>query len=367
MTLYHFPSFLRRPTLIPGEALASFFVRLSILNAYPSVNMANHVGREHLPQKDDLTRPMYAETYQVLQQLTKLTPFELYQATPQLFAGVFSPPDQETSQLSLPYEESVPLLKTRVLRHHLWSSYSVCYCPLCLQESAHYRLVWMPRAAAACLVHHCLLVRGCQACNHPLQVPNVVMGYCPSCHFDLAQAITSTIIEDSFGLFTQKTFLNRFGGSQEVSLSAMNALRISWDEWADSMPKCPVSALYHFVDALQRSLFRVRSEWTYWHLPYGRFPEGGDQPSRLRTKTLTPEVAYILFATAFKALVSWPGGFYEFLDAFQQRNGRQAKNYLAKDFGAVWSVCLENRWASPHFQFVQAAFNQYLMEKQPLQ
>jgi hypothetical protein len=82
---------------------------------------------------------------------------------------------------------------------------------------------------------------------------------------------------------------------------------------------------------------------------------------------LTPEVAYILFATAFKALVSWPGGFYEFLDAFQQRNGRQAKKYLAKDFGAVWSVCLENRWASPYFQFVQEAFNQYLRDKRPLQ
>jgi hypothetical protein len=368
MTPYHFPSFLLRPTLLPGEALASFFVRLSILNAYPSVNMVNHVGREYLLQKDELTRPMYAETYQVLQQLTKLTPLELYQATPQLFAAVFSLPGPGTTQLSLslPDGESVPSLKTKVLQHHLWSSYNVCYCPLCLQESAHYRLVWMPRAVATCLVHRCLLVRGCQACNHPLQVPDVVMGYCPGCRFDLSQATTPTIIEDSFGLFTQETFLNWFGGSQEVSPPVVNELKDSWDRWAGSMPKCSVSVLYHFVDALQRSLFRVRSEWTYWHLPNSRFPEDDGQLSRLSIKTLAPEISYILFATAFKALVSWPDGFYEFLDAYQQRNGRQAKNYLVRDFGSVCSVCLANRWVSPYFQFVQEAFNQYLIEKRPL-
>lgn len=367
MSLYHFPTFLCRPALLPGEALASFFVRLSILNAYPSVNMVNHVTREYLPQPDELTRPMYAETYQVLQHLTKLTPFELYQATPQLFAGIFSPPDHETAWVSLLHGERVPLLKAKVLQHHLWSSYNVCYCPLCLQESAYYRLVWLPRAVATCWVHRCLLVRGCQACNHPLQVPDVVKRYCPRCHFDLSQAITSPLTGDSLGLFSQAMILTWLGGSQEASLSPANELKDSDDKWAESIPRCPAAVLYHFVEALQRTLFRVGSEWTYWHVPNGRFPEGNNKLSRFRTTTLTPEFSYILFATAFKTLVGWPDGFYEFLDAYRQRNGCQAKNYRAKDFGSVSSVCLENRWASPHFQFVQAAFNQYLLEKRPLQ
>ena len=80
---------------------------------------------------------------------------------------------------------------------------------------------------------------------------------------------------------------------------------------------------------------------------------------------ITPAKAYILYATAFKALVSWPQGFYDFLEAYKQRDGRQAMAYIQNDFGYIYTACLEKQWLHPSFRFVQQAFDQYLLDHYP--
>lgn len=370
MNLHHSLPFLCRSALRPGESLPSLLVRLAVLNAYQSPRMVLSIGQERLTQKDDLTRPMHAETYQVLQQLTKLTPSALYRATPHFFARAISLPGDETATVSLSGGETAPLLPANVRRSYLRSNHRVCYCPRCLETDAYFRQAWSPRAVTVCLEHRCLLVRGCQSCQSFLRLQDVVKGQCPKCQFDLTQAVVSDVTQDAFGLFAQTTLLRWFGLVREEcghQFSLPNSLQETWTPWTASMPQQPTAVLYHLVEGVQRSLLRIKPNWHYWHTEGGCMPPPlGFVKRRARLQGLTPEMTYLLSATAFKALVNWPHGFYAFLDAYQERNGRSVKHQFPQDFGDLYRLCLNGRWSSPHFQFVQAAFDRYLIANYPL-
>lgn len=370
MSLPHALSFLCRSPLWPGESLASLLVRLSALNAYPSPHTVQCIGQERLAYRDGLTQPMVAETYQVLQQLTNLPPGELYQATPHVFVRAITLPGEESVMVSLPGGETVSLLKANSCRFHLWNAHHVCYCPRCLAQTRYHRLAWMPCAATVCLKHRCLLLRKCQACHGPLRIQDVVKGQCPQCQFDLTQAIPSDITQDAFGLFAQTTLLGWFGLAPEGGVGHIlptNSLRETWHQWATSMPQQPPAVLYHLVKELQRVLLRIGPDWFYWHTVDSCFPSLSGLPvQQTHLQTLHPEMAYLLSTTAVKALVNWPQGFYAFLAAYTQRNGRAVTRRLPQDFGPLVRWCLEGNCSSPLFQFVQEAFDDYLLESYPL-
>ncbi len=368
MCLHDTHPFLCRSPLLSGESLPSLLVRLSLLNAYPSPGMVIAIGKERLSVKDVLTQPRCTQTYQALADLTHLAPGTLYQATPHAFAERLSLPGEVFPTAELADREVVPLLSPSMMQHHIWSMQRASYCPCCLQEGAYHRLVWMPCALNVCLVHRCLLLRACQACHAPLHVTNIVKGQCPKCQFDLTAAVTVDMTGDEFGLFAQTTLLNWFGGDPERSgayFAQPESLRANWLQWARSLPPQSDSVLYRLVTGLQRSLLGIGPEWPYWH-PVSRQFWAPSVTRQARLQSLTPGMAYLLLVTAFKAVVNWPHNFYTFLDAYQERNGRATRHTLSRDFGTLYHLCLTKRWSSSHFQFVQEAFDDYLVESYPL-
>lgn len=70
--------------------------------------------------------------------------------------------------------------------------------------------------------------------------------------------------------------------------------------------------------------------------------------------------AYILYATAFKALVNWPQGFHDFLDAYKLRDGQVPNGQLRHDLGRIYFPWLQKMWQHPAFSFMLEAFDHYL-------
>jgi hypothetical protein len=360
MSLHDTHPFLCRSPLLPGESLASLLVRLSLLNAYPSPAMVTSVGKARLPAKDVLTQPRYAETYHVLAGLTRLAPATLYQATAHAFAGLLTSPGEAFPTVEMGDGEVVPLLSPVVLQHHIRPAERASYCPRCLQEGRYHRLTWMLCAANVCLAHRCLLVGACQTCQALLRVVDIVKGRCPQCQFDLTAATAVDVSGDEFGLFAQTTLLSWFGLAPERSGT-------NGSQWSASLPQQTGPILYRLVTGIQRSLLGIDPDWPYLHKATSELSSSSSSVSgRSRLQSLTPEIAHLLLATAFKAMVNWPHGFYDFLDAFQGRNGRTVTHAFTRDFGKLYHLCLARRWASPHFQFVQEAFDHYLVESYPL-
>jgi predicted site-specific integrase-resolvase len=368
MSIHYTHPFLCRSPLLPGESLASLLVRLSLLNAYPSPGVVISIGKERLSVKDVLMQPRCAETYDALADLTQLAPETLYRATPHAFAERLTLPGDELPTAELVAREVVPLLSPGMLQHHIWPTQRTSYCPFCLQEGAYHRQVWMLCALNVCLAHHCLLLRECQTCQAPLGVTDIVKGQCSKCQFDLTTAVAVDMSGDEFGFFAQTTLLSWFGIGSEGArayFARPDSLRANWLQWSSSLPPQSGSVLYRLVTGIQRSLFGIGPEWSYWHPVSSHFwaPSVSQQA---RLQSLTPGMAYLLLATAFQAVVNWPHNFYTFLDAYQERAGRTTTPTFSRDFGTLYHLCLAKRWSSPHFQFVQEAFDDYLVESYPL-
>lgn len=356
-------SFLCRSSLLPGESLASLLVRLAGLNAYPSANMVFSVVQERLAVKDVLARPVQTGTYQMLADFIRLTSANIYQATPYVFTGILTLPDDEMMPIVLPDDQVAPGRTASFLRHHIRSTHRAAYCPRCLQNAPYHRLAWMPFAVNICREHLCLLVSSCPVCQSLLRLTDVVSRRCRKCRFDLTQAVTTDVSADTFGLFAQTMMMSWFGlATEEANLPTME----SW--WAASLPQQPKPVLYRLVTGIQRSLRGFGPEWAYWPRENSCFPP--DSASLPRhgglITSLPPETAYLFLATAFKALINWPQGFYAFLDAHLCRHGSPGSPKFPQDFGTLYRSCLARDWSSPPFQFVQAAFDDYLVEKYPL-
>ncbi|NLF76237.1 MAG: hypothetical protein GX573_11105, partial [Chloroflexi bacterium] len=73
-----------------------------------------------------------------------------------------------------------------------------------------------------------------------------------------------------------------------------------------------------------------------------------------------------LYTTAFQGLLDWPHGFFDYLDAYRQRPVFDAKETgLRREFGVLYMSWFEEYWKHPGFEFVQTAFNDYLVERLP--
>lgn len=369
MNLHPIPSFLCRSPLLPGESLVSLLIRLSLLNGYHLPSTVISIGQERLAKKDVLTRPIHTETYEMLQHLTKLTASILYQATPHIFAGSLTLPGDKVMTVKLPDGITAPLLPAE-LHRHLWSTHRVTYCPHCLKQAKYHRLVWLAWAVNACPEHCCLLVKGCQACQSSLRVEDIVRGRCPKCQFELTQAVAVNVSQDAFGLFTQATLVAWFGTDLEENIApeaSPSGMQAKWSQWTASMPQQPRPVLYRLVTGIQRALLGLNPDWSFWHRVDGIcLSHSGSSDRRVSLHAMTTETAYLLFATAFKAIVNWPDGFYAFLDAYQGRHGGSVTHNFPQDFGALYRLCLAGCWSSRHFQFVQNAFDHYLVANYPL-
>jgi hypothetical protein len=153
---------------------------------------------------------------------------------------------------------------------------------------------------------------------------------------------------DQFGLFSQSVIRSWLGLCSPTSVNLYEPL-----------PDEPPASLYRLLDGLRRAVMSVQRSWDYLY----NAPSGVGSPffpcaSKL---DITPAKSYILYATAFKAMVNWPQGFYDFLDAYRLRDGQLPSDYVRRDLGRLYSSWLKRSWSHPAFRFVQEAFDQYLL------
>jgi len=155
----------------------------------------------------------------------------------------------------------------------------------------------------------------------------------------------SDLTGDEFGLFTQAV-IRSWLLEQPVSPHP-----------AYPLPDYPASTLYMLLDGLRLAIMKIRRTWDYLYpFPGDSFFPCSNQDS------LTPAKIYVLYAAAFKGLVNWPQGFYEFLNAYRVRDGRQpSKANFSKDLGSVY-MWINNH---PQCRFAREAYDQYIANRYP--
>jgi hypothetical protein len=311
--------------------------------------MMERLCRERLTCSDRVTQPTEAKTYQVLVDLVGIDANELYAASVHRFAATITPPTHNRQSIVLPSGQIVPVSCDTFLRAHTWSESDVQFCPLCLKESTYHCVGWMPVAASVCLVHRCLLVRGCPDCRSNLKVRDVLDAICPKCGCELTDICVINVAADEFGLFSQAVIQSWLGISTQTNITEQC-----------SLPDQPPAVLYRVLDGLRRAVMGVKYNWGYLH----QAPGGADSSlfPCISKRDITPTKSYILYTTAFMGLADWPQGFYDFLDAYQLRDEREVDGQIYKDFGHIYVPWLEKNWKSPAFQFIQDAFDQYLLD-----
>jgi hypothetical protein len=351
------PRLLCRSPLMPGESLASLLIRLSVENFYSSLTTVERLCRERLTQPDNVTRPTRPETYQVLADLVEIEPDDLYGASVYRFATTLTPPNYELQFTTLPSGRQVPVLNNFRLRKNVRPNFEAQFCPSCLREAAYHRLAWVPLAVAACLKHRCLLLNRCPQCQSRVSVLAIVDTHCCHCGYNLAIAESPSLSGDEWGLFTQQLIMAWLGLAPAPTSA-----------WVDTLPQHSLAVLYRVAEGLRASAARAGLKWHHMHSvagvpspPY----DAGDKKS-IRKAHLQAATSYLWHATAIKGLVRWPEGFYDFLRAYRNRPGVQAENKLSRDLGIVYSYWISIYWEHPPFQFVQDAFDAYLLEEYAL-
>ncbi len=344
---------LKRKPLLPDESLVSLLTRLTQLNFYPSPNLIIELILDEINEpklhNDRLDFPVRPETYIKLSSLTLLDSIALYNATAHHFAQVLTSPPDSVKSLELPGGSIVPYLPPLDMLNHIRPMCAGQYCPVCLKEKAYHRLTWIPTAVSACLRHKCLLIDRCYLCHEEVPISAIVGAHCKKCRADLTKARIFSVENDQFGILSQQIIQSWF--IQNITpLSATSLL-----------PGQPPAILYRVIDGLQSSVKTLETlNWPYFHC-IGSKPHGFIPWYRRITQTLTPYESYLLYTTAFKGLMNWPEGFYEFLHAYQyEKPGSHSWNgSLYSAFNHLYTHWLRKHWLYPEFFFLQSAFKQY--------
>ncbi|MCI0397589.1 MAG: TniQ family protein, partial [Chloroflexi bacterium] len=345
MTNFQPKPLLCRSPRLPDESLAYLLIRLAGLNFYESPQALSRACREWLTTGDNVAVPIHPETWATLSALLQLPPEELYEATPHRFAPVLKPPGNQGEYTTLPSGERRPAVGSRPIQLHLRRWTDVQYCPLCLAGSHHHRLQWQLFAVAACPEHQCLLVRGCASCQSPIRLRDLAAGRCRHCAYTYANAPVSSLAHDTTGLRSQAAIHAWFGFH-----AAPNAAGYS-------LPDQPANVLYAVLDGLRRAIASDNLHVAWLH----HFGTAFDVPLERAKPVIKPAMVYTLYATAFQGLVNWPAGFYDVLNHLRQKQHGD-RSYPGRDiFGPLYVVWLEHNWRHPAFQFVQDAFNEYLL------
>jgi hypothetical protein len=179
-------------------------------------------------------------------------------------------------------------------------------------------------------------------------VGDLFAGECARCGFELTTSPTISLAADEFGLFSQAIIRSWFDLRSPAS-----------SQDSPKLPDQPPAILYCLLDGFRRTIMKIRTGWTYLYqspcqLESVFFPVRGKAD-------LTPPNAYLLYTTAFRGLLNWPQGFYEFLEAYRGRDGREAGSSIPRELGSLYYRWLEGHWKSTPFRFVQETFDQYLL------
>lgn len=339
--------FLRRTALWPGESLYSLLVRLAAINHYTVKQLTalcfQRPSETHGQWIDNAERPRRAETYERLSVFTGIPASDLFCATPNAFASVASIPGGSQTIISLPEIGAVSCLPHTVYRW-LRQRAEAQFCPKCLRESPYHRLVWSACDIAICLRHRCLLCDACPACGRKVSVEAVTRATCNLCGSSLLSAHPASVRGQALGL-----------GSQQVLHSWLVASPRAGDEWVASMPSRSTRAVFRLFEVLKSflALDKNGSAW-FAYDPLGSLAEGKGGVRDIGYWRLSPALHYALGATAFKALLNWPEGFFEFGEALSS-----AQLGRGDYFGYLHIMLARLRDSEGPYDFVWNALGQY--------
>ncbi len=347
---------LQRTTLWPNESLASVLERLRQLNFYTQRSQLATVGRERLAAlniEDKLDQPTRLETFQQLASLTHLTLDELYAASDQRFAGEPGPLEHISEPMPWLANTLRPRLELHWAHDHLRSRSATSFCPLCLKAATYQRLSWIPRAAAICLEHRCLLRDRCSRCWARPTVADLVNRRCSNCKADLSRMRSVSIAPDSLGF-----------QSQQLIQAWFNVADIPRDVIETGhLPPQPPAVLYRLLHLLARALLHGQAEWSTLSYPL----DGLANPSAATIdarKHLTSEQAYYLYRSAFAGLLDWPQGLYQMLDVYSGcDNPKTHTPPRLRYVQRVQQDWLTADWQSSPLAFVQRDLLEYVLKR----
>lgn len=352
--VHAFRPLLCRSPLLPGESLPSLLIRLSVQNFYPSLTAVERLCLERLPQVDNVKRPTHMATYQALADLVQLEPYQLYLASVHSLAPTLTAPTTPAQGATLPTGEPVSLLNPFRQLRSIRPDAQAQFCPGCLQEEAYHHLAWSALAVTMCLRHECLLVSRCPQCQGKLNIRAIVQTRCEQCGSDLMATPPVSLRGDDWGVFTQQLLMAWLGLAPPPTSA-----------WRETIPQQSPAVLYRLMEGLRASAMRADPHWTYLHSGMGLagLPYHYRERKSLKTARFHPTNSYIWHATAVKGLINWPEGFYEFLRAYRRRPSTPAKGKLNTDLGIIYHYWLPTHWNHPAFQFVQEAFDTFLLDE----
>ncbi len=349
-------SFLRRTALLPNESLASVLERLTQLNFYADSHVLQTIGRERLiplAVDDELARPTRLETFQQLAGLTHLTLDELYMASDERFATLLVPLEQIAKPMPWPGGTTRLHLERRWAQGHLRSCVTTQFCPLCLKASSYHRLSWIPRAAAICLEHRCLLTDHCRRCWKRTTITDLVNRRCSNCQADLRRTHVVSIAHDSLGILSQQVIQSWFTVA-DIPAEVIESSHLP--------PRSP-AVLYRLLHLLAGQLLNGQAEWP--SLPHPLNGLANSIAAAIDTQRyLTPEQAYFLYRSAFAGLLNWPEGLFRVLDAYSgcDKTGNQAPT-RPKCLQRVQRDWLTTDWHASPLAFVQRDLLEYLLKR----
>lgn len=346
---------LRRSSLQPGESLPSLLRRLGEANFYDPPTIMNRLCMRELHERqifDNLMAPYEDKTFEVLASVTGIDPRDLYASSYHRFAGILTRPSDPTLTLNVDSIGEVPSLSAEIRRQRVRLEARAQFCPECLSEAKYHRLIWSPISVTACLSHCCLLMDRCPSCELATTVNDVVDAQCRNCGFDLKQQWSTKIEGDELGLSCQRVLQAWLTGGpvQQISSSL-------------SLPNEDIRALLAVMDDLSSSINLLQFEWHYLHSIQMKDTEHHLERNGKHFPTPT---LYCSYATAFKAFLDWPNGFYRFLNEFRGRNPSGRVMPLSKELYIIYPSRLKHSWQGPAFRFIQDAFDDYVMEIYPL-
>ena len=347
---------LRRTALLPNESLASLLERLTLLNFYTRRGLIEMLGRKRLATRQivaNLAAPTRLETFQELARLTGLTLDALYAASHQRFAGWLTPLDQPAPQTPWLDGTTRPRLDAHQASDHLRLRTSVQFCPHCLATAAYQRLSWLPRPAAICLEHRCLLLDRCPGCGTALTVTDLVTQRCRICQIELHRLHSVSLTTDLLGLRSQQIIQGWFGVIDPPA-ETLEACHLP--------PQSP-RVLYRLLQLIARQLLKGQTEWV--NLP----PPLADL-AQLRAATmgihgrLTSDQAYVLYRSAFAGLLDWPTGLEQLLDAYggcdETQTRPPSRRHCLHRIQCDW---FRLDWQASSLAFVQPVLLDYVLKR----
>ena len=341
---------LNHPKPYLQESLTSWLWRLTIANYVKSPSVLLHYLRQKhslsMPSmKRILTKLNNSDQFQGLGILTGADALTIYQLTLHRFAHVLNLSETEDSSLSFMTGESVPLLPEQLHRDVYSSRFS--WCPHCLREKNYVRLHWHVPILTCCTHHACWLLDVCPKCGTKPQEKDIFDECCKKCGFVLVTAETIAVPENDLLFKQNEAFMSWLYEPQSQDAA---------------LPDVPANILLRVLHGLRYCVQRAGEGWHGHHLP-------PDVPSQdvtiLKKRQLSIYESGCLYSTAFRALLNWPHGFYAFLDDYRQRPLMPEDTGLRVDFGTLYTSWLGVLWNSDEFDWIQNAFNAYILENIP--